>query len=109
MKKYYGANLIFEDINFDVKSKERVAIVGRNGCGKSSIFKIIVNKENQDKGELLIRKNLKIGYLEQIPEFENYKVKEILNLGFPHLIELEEKLRLLEKYGKYRLWYGKNS
>lgn len=97
LKKYYGANLIFEDINFDVKSKERVAIVGRNGCGKSSIFKKIVNKENQDKGEILTRKNLKLGYLEQIPEFEDYKVKEILNLGFPHLIELEEKLRLLEK------------
>ena len=34
VKKYYGANLIFEGINFDVKTKERVAIVGRNGCGK---------------------------------------------------------------------------
>lgn len=57
VKKYYGANLIFEDINFDVKTKERVAIVGRNGCGKSSIFNIIVDKEKQDKGEILKRKN----------------------------------------------------
>ncbi|EPZ58568.1 AAA domain protein [[Clostridium] sordellii ATCC 9714] len=56
VKKYYGANLIFEDINFDVKTKERVAIVGRNGCGKSSIFNIIVDKEKQDKGEILKRK-----------------------------------------------------
>ncbi|MFR3557591.1 MAG: ribosomal protection-like ABC-F family protein [Paraclostridium sordellii] len=97
VKKYYGANLIFEDINFDVKTKERVAIVGRNGCGKSSIFNIIVDKEKQDKGEILKRKNLKLGYLEQIPKFENYKVKEILNLGFSHLIKLEENLRDLEK------------
>ncbi|CEO21762.1 ribosomal protection-like ABC-F family protein [Paraclostridium sordellii] len=97
VKKYYGANLIFEDINFDVKTKERVAIVGRNGCGKSSIFNIIVDKEKQDKGEILKRKNLKLGYLEQIPKFENYKVKEILNLGFSHLIKLEENLRALEK------------
>ncbi|WP_338660876.1 ribosomal protection-like ABC-F family protein [Paraclostridium sordellii] len=97
VKKYYGANLIFEDINFDVKTKERVAIVGKNGCGKSSIFNIIVDKEKQDKGEILKRKNLKLGYLEQIPKFENYKVKEILNLGFSHLIKLEENLRDLEK------------
>ncbi|MRZ80179.1 ABC-F type ribosomal protection protein [Paeniclostridium sordellii] len=97
IKKYYGANLIFEDINFDVKTKERVGIVGRNGCGKSSIFNIIVDKEKQDKGEILKRKNLKLGYLEQIPKFENYKVKEILNLGFSHLIKLEENLRALEK------------
>ncbi len=120
LKKYYGANLIFEDINFDLKSKERVAIVGRNGCGKSSIFKIIVNKENKDGGELLIRKNLKLGYLEQIPEFENYKVKEILNLGFPHLIDIEKKLskleskmqnidcdldKILDKYSKLQIEY----
>ncbi|HSQ87555.1 ribosomal protection-like ABC-F family protein, partial [Romboutsia sp.] len=77
-------------------SKERVAIIGRNGCGKSSIFKIIVNKENKDRGDILIRKGSKIGYLEQIPEFENYKVRQILNLGFPHLIDIEEKLRQLE-------------
>jgi ATP-binding cassette, subfamily F, member 3 len=120
LKKYYGANLTFEDINFDVKNKERVAIVGRNGCGKSSIFKIIVNKENKDGGELLIRKNLKLGYLEQIPEFENYKVKEILNLGFPHLIDIEKNLnelelkmqnidcdldKILDKYSKLQIEY----
>ncbi|HSQ87568.1 ATP-binding cassette domain-containing protein, partial [Romboutsia sp.] len=96
LEKYYGSNLIFKDINFDIKSKERVAIIGRNGCGKSSIFKIIVNKENKDRGDILIRKGLKIGYLEQIPEFENYKVREILNLGFPDLMDIEEKLRELE-------------
>lgn len=96
LEKSYGANLIFKDINFDVKSKERVAVVGKNGCGKSSIFKIIVNKEVKDGGTVLIKKGLKIGYLEQIPEFENYKVKEILNLGFPGLIDIEENLRKLE-------------
>lgn len=97
LSKYYGANLIFEDINFDVQTKERVAIVGRNGCGKSTIFKIISGKEYKDKGDILIRKGSKIGYLEQIPKFENLKVKEILNLGFPELIELEYKLRSLEE------------
>ncbi|MGL5755519.1 MAG: ribosomal protection-like ABC-F family protein [Paraclostridium sp.] len=96
LEKSYGANLIFKDINFDVKSKERVAVVGKNGSGKSSIFKIIVNKEVKDRGIILIRKGLKIGYLEQIPEFENYKVKEILNLGFPQLIDIEKNLRKLE-------------
>lgn len=96
LEKYYGANLIFNNINFDVKTKERVAIVGRNGCGKSTIFKIITNKENKEKGDVLIRKNLKIGYLEQIPNFENNKVKDVLNLAFPHLRKIEEELRKLE-------------
>lgn len=97
LSKYYGANLIFEDINLDVKTKERVAIVGRNGCGKSTIFKILVGKESKDKGNILVRKGTKIGYLEQIPVFDNIKVKDILNLGFPKLTEIEYKLREIEQ------------
>lgn len=120
LEKYYGGNLIFKDINFEVQNKQIIAIVGKNGCGKSTIFKIITNKENKDKGEILIRKNLKIGYLEQIPDFENYKVKEILNLAFEGLRYIESKLReleskmqsencnmesILEKYSKMQLEY----
>ncbi|MGL5311755.1 MAG: ribosomal protection-like ABC-F family protein [Peptostreptococcaceae bacterium] len=97
LEKYYGANLIFKDINFDVQSKERVAIVGRNGCGKTTIFNIISTKEQKDNGEVLIRKGSKIGYLEQIPKFENYKVKEVLNLAFANLLDIENNLRLLEQ------------
>ncbi|MEG1411415.1 MAG: ABC transporter ATP-binding protein, partial [Terrisporobacter sp.] len=58
--------------------------------------KIITNEESKEKGDVLIRKNLKIGYLEQIPNFENNKVKDVLNLAFPHLRKIEEELRKLE-------------
>lgn len=97
LEKYYGANLIFKDINFDVKTKERVAIVGRNGCGKSTVFKILSNKENKDGGEVLIKKGSKIAYLEQIPYFKNCTVKDVLNLSFPEVFQIEENLRMLEK------------
>lgn len=97
IEKYYGANLILKDINFVVEQNERVAIVGKNGTGKSTIFNIIAKEENYENGEILIKKGSKIGYLKQIPSFKNMKVKEVLNSAFKELNEIEKELRCLEK------------
>jgi ATPase subunit of ABC transporter with duplicated ATPase domains len=96
IKKYFGANLILNDISFSVERGEKVAIVGRNGCGKSTIFNIITNEENYDEGDLLIRKGSKIGYLKQINSFNNCTVIDVLNSAFKDLVKIEESLKKLE-------------
>lgn len=97
IQKYFGANLVLQDINFTIKKGERVAVVGRNGCGKSTIFNMISKEESYDGGNLLIRKDAKIGYLKQIPSFNNCRVSEVLNSAFSDLLEIEKELRILEK------------
>ncbi|MGL5346561.1 MAG: ribosomal protection-like ABC-F family protein [Peptostreptococcaceae bacterium] len=96
IEKYYGANLILKDVNLAVGKGERVAIVGKNGTGKSTIFNIIVKEENYENGDVLIRKDATIGYLKQIPRFINMKVNEVLNSAFEELNIIEKELRKLE-------------
>ena len=96
--KYFGANLILSNITFEVHQGERVGLVGRNGSGKSTILKLISGLEPIDKGNIAIRKGATIGYLEQIPSYnEEYTVKEVLNLAFKDLMQLEKHMAELEK------------
>lgn len=94
--KYYGATLIFENISFDLKTKERLALIGSNGVGKSTLLKMIIGEEF-GTGTISIRKNASVGYLDQLPTFpENYTVKEVLQLAFSDLLVLESDMRKLE-------------
>ncbi|WP_418223180.1 ribosomal protection-like ABC-F family protein [Clostridium isatidis] len=98
IQKYYGANMILEDITFDVQSSEKVGIVGGNGCGKSSLLKIIMGIEEYEKGNLSIRKGASLAYLEQIPNYpENFKVLDVLNTAFEELDKTYKELEILEK------------
>ena len=65
LKKSYGSQVLFEDVTFSLQPGERLGIVGRNGHGKSTIFKILVKEEQEDSGEIVVPKNYKIGYLSQ--------------------------------------------
>lgn len=97
IEKYYGANKVLEDISFEVLSGERVGILGRNGTGKTTIFKIIAKLENYDGGTLSIRKGATIGYLHQIPEYpEKYRAVDVLNEAFKNVLSIKEELRSLE-------------
>ena len=97
IEKYYGANKVLEDISFEVQSGEIVGILGRNGTGKTTIFKIISRLENYNGGALSIRKNATIGYLDQIPEYpENYRAIDVLNEAFKNVISIKEELRNME-------------
>lgn len=100
----YGSDTILEEVNFEINNKEKVAIVGRNGCGKTTLLKAIVNNEMFEAGigeeGFNIYKEGKpvIGYLKQI-DFEDESVtllEEILKVYKP-LTLLEEKIKLLEE------------
>lgn len=55
---FYGANKVLENISFEVHSDDRLGIVGKNGCGKSTIFKLITGIEGYDKGTLLQKEKI---------------------------------------------------
>ncbi|MVX64945.1 ATP-binding cassette domain-containing protein [Clostridium chromiireducens] len=98
LQKYYGANIILEDITFEAQTSEKIGIVGDNGCGKSTLLKIIMGIESYDKGTISIRKNATLGYLEQMPVYpNNFKVIDVLNVAFERLNESQKELELLEQ------------
>ncbi|WP_026477036.1 ribosomal protection-like ABC-F family protein [Alkaliphilus transvaalensis] len=104
IKKYYGGNLILNNITFDILYKEKVAIIGRNGTGKTTIFKIINQIEKQDEGQLAIKKDTTIGYLDQIPVFpQTFTVKDVLDTAF------EKELKLLAKMSQMEVSMTKGS
>lgn len=99
----YGAETILEEINFEIKDKEKIAIVGRNGAGKTSLLKAIINNEmleagiGEEKFGIYKQGSPQIGYLKQIAFEDTSKtmLEEILKVYEP-IIKLEEKISKLE-------------
>ena len=98
VEKYFGATLVLSNITFEVQGNEKVGLVGRNGSGKSTIMKIIMGIEKQDKGSLMLKKGVKVGYLAQIPQFpEDYTVSQVLNAAFASIEVIEGIMGKLEE------------
>ncbi len=96
--KYYGANKALENITFEAKTGERLAIVGRNGTGKTTVFKIVAGIEGYNGGQLFIRKGATIGYLDQIPNYpDDYRVIDVLNTAFQEEFKVRKQMRELEE------------
>jgi ATP-binding cassette subfamily F protein 3 len=68
--KNYGLKNVLNGMNLTLKTGERAALIGCNGAGKSTVFKIIMKQENISAGTINIRKNATIGMLKQIYEYE---------------------------------------
>ncbi|MFI8684397.1 ribosomal protection-like ABC-F family protein [Rossellomorea sp. NPDC077527] len=118
LSKMFGGNLIFEDLSFEIPEGSRIGLVGRNGTGKTTIFKLLSGVETPDKGLVHLKKGAKVGYLAQIPQYgQGTKGIDVLRSAFSELIEIGERLkeleskmgaeqdpeklnRLLEEYGK---------
>ena len=79
ISKMYGGNLIFQDLSFEINEKDRVGLVGRNGCGKTTLMRLIAGMEEPDSGQIHWKKGLAIGYLAQIPVFEEDRKSTRLN------------------------------
>lgn len=101
--KNYGLKNVLNGMNLTLKTGERVAIIGCNGAGKSTVLKIIMKQENISAGTINIRKNATIGMLRQIYEYEetNPNVYTFLQRSFEHFFELETKLKKLEDEMSY--------
>lgn len=98
IQKYYGATMVLEDITFEAMTGDRVGIVGDNGCGKTTLFKIIMGIESYDSGGLMIRKGSTLGYLEQMPDYpEGYTGIDVLKEAFRAADEIECSMKNIEK------------
>lgn len=99
IKKNYGLKNVLEDFSFEIKTGERVALIGENGSGKSTVFKVISGEENINSGTVNIKKDSCIGYLKQVYENEqkDLNVEDFLKQSFEEYTKIEKKLKELEK------------
>ncbi|NQX69404.1 ABC-F type ribosomal protection protein [Paenibacillus alba] len=98
VKKYHGAQLVLEDVTFEIHQGERIGLVGRNGSGKSTLLRLIAKMEKPDEGQLTVRKDTRIGYLAQIPtEWESGTVYDVLAVGFHELMDCRAVMTELEQ------------
>ena len=91
-----GENLL-EDLSFEIQEGERVAILGRNGCGKTTLFNILTGQMDYDGGEVYVNPNKRLGLISQIPRFpQGYTVEDVLRSAYDSLLRIRRKMELLE-------------
>lgn len=103
IEKTFGFKKILNGFNLELKTGERVALIGPNGSGKTTIFNMITGKEAPTAGQISIRKGATVGFLSQMPPKydDEATVREIIVQGKAKLLEVEAKLRKIEeKLGK---------
>lgn len=94
--KSYGFDKILDNLNLTINKGEKIALIDHNGCGKSTILKLIAGTENERSGNISIRKGATIGYLSQIPDEANKSVKDYIYCAFENLLNLKKRLEKLE-------------
>lgn len=83
VSKFYGEVQILDKVTFEIREGEKVALIGRNGCGKTTLFKCITGEEQYDAGSLDIHSSKRVGILNQLPKFkEGTTVKQVLETAF---------------------------
>ncbi|WP_270165524.1 ribosomal protection-like ABC-F family protein [Paenibacillus sp. SYP-B4298] len=98
IKKYHAAHLVLEDVTFQLQTGEKVGLIGRNGSGKSTLLRLISGIDQPDAGLLTLRKELRIGYLPQVPaHFEQMTVYDVLSYGYRELIQIQQEMAALER------------
>ena len=96
--KSYSAIEVLKGVSFQINPFEKVGLVGRNGAGKTTAFRIITGEESPDSGDVSKMKGLKMGLLEQHVDFsENETVHTAALSAFKKLHDIEARLRELEK------------
>ena len=97
IKKSFGGYEVLQKVSFDLIRGEKVGLIGRNGSGKTTIFRLITGAEEPDSGAISIARNTTIGYIEQIPDYpEGTEVIEVLKRSCQHIYDLRDELRVLE-------------
>ena len=91
-----GENLL-DGLSFEIQKGECVAILGRNGCGKTTLFNILTGQMDYDDGEVYVNPNKKLGLISQIPKFpEGFTVEDVLRSAYADLMRIRQKMELIE-------------
>lgn len=96
--KAYGADTIFTDVNFEIKGNEKIALVGRNGCGKTTFLRCMCHEEEFDKANISMQSDCVIGYLAQkVLEHDDWTVEDELMKIYEPLFALQKQMHALEE------------
>ena len=91
-----GENLL-DNLSFEIQEGERVAILGRNGCGKTTLFNILTGQMDYDSGEIYVNPNKRLGLISQIPKFPaGYTVEDVLRTAYSGLMKVKARMERLE-------------
>ena len=89
---------LLNGLSFDIQEGERVAILGRNGCGKTTLFKILTGEMDYDGGEVYVNPSKRIGLISQIPRFpEGFSVEDVLRRAFASVTAVRNKMEAMER------------
>ena len=92
ISKAFSDKLLFENISFGIEKGEKTALVAANGTGKSTMMKILVGKEESDKGSIAYNENIRIGYLEQLPYFEpELTIQDVISTGHTDIMNVIQR------------------
>lgn len=97
LKKAFGIDELFHDVNFDVGRGDKVGFVGANGAGKSTLMRILLGKEEDDGGSIIFDSADTIGYVEQQADFKGKTLYDEFKNAFVDILALGEKKQALEK------------
>lgn len=91
LTKSFGAQVLFDNISFSIAEGQKVGLVARNGTGKSTLMSVLMDKEGHESGDIIYRRDLKVGYLEQSPQFD--PEESVLQACFNHEDDPEKVLK----------------
>ena len=91
LTKRFGAQVLFDNISFSIAEGQKVGLVARNGTGKSTLMSVLMDKEGHESGDIIYRRDLKVAYLEQSPQFD--PEESVLQACFNHEDDPEKVLK----------------
>lgn len=97
LAKRFADEPVLQDVSFDLQTGQRLGMVGTNGCGKTTIFRIICGLEQADSGGVALRKGCTLGYLQQVPQVaDTHSARDVVMQAFAQLKQLQEQLDQLD-------------
>ncbi|WP_458124514.1 ribosomal protection-like ABC-F family protein [Paenibacillus sp. Z3-2] len=98
LTQYHGAHLVLDGITFEIMEGDKVALIGRNGSGKTTLMRLMARLNKPDEGQLMIKKDTRMGYVAQVPEgLDDHTVLDVLSLGFKELMVCSTQMKEMEQ------------
>ncbi|QOR33971.1 ATP-binding cassette domain-containing protein [Clostridium sp. 'deep sea'] len=98
LAKYYGADLVFQNITFEIDKGQRIGLIGPNGVGKTTLLKILMEQEDYQEGTIFKRSNIRLDYLDQIPVYpDSLKTIDVLFEAFSSILKIEKQLENMQQ------------
>lgn len=110
LKVEFGATPLFEDVSFVINKKDRIALVGKNGAGKSTMLKILAGLQNPTDGTVAVQRGVTVGYLPQVMVLsDTHTVMEEAETAFSHIFEMQQSLDRMNRELAERTDYDSES